>query len=890
MAKVDLSKTFEHRDVDPKWYAFWESIGAFRADPDSGRPPFSMVLPPPNVTGWLHIGHAFNQTLPDIVARWRRMRGDDVLWLPGTDHAGIATQNVVERHLADEGKTRHDLGRDAFEARVWDWARQSKGTIIGQMRTLGSSVDWSRERFTLDEDLSRAVRKAFVTLYDEGLIHRGNYIVNWCPRCRTALSDLEVVHRETNGSLYYVRYPFADGHGSGSIMVATTRPETMLGDTAVAVHPDDERYRDAVGRRLRLPILGRELPVIADAFVATEFGTGAVKVTPAHDPNDFAMGQRHDLPQESVIDEDGRMTEAAGPFAGLDRRKARAAVVEQLERDGALDHTEAHRHAVGHCQRCGTVVEPLVSTQWFVRIAPLAEPAVDAVRSGRITFVPENWEKTYFEWMTNIHDWCISRQLWWGHRIPAWYCDTCDRTIVAETTPEQCPCGGALRQETDVLDTWFSSGLWPFSTMGWPESTADLERYYPTSVMITALDIIFFWVARMIMLGLKFGQEVPFRKVYITSLVRDAHGKKMSKSKGNVVNPLELMDEIGADALRFTLTALASPGMDIALSEGRLRGYRQFVNKIWNASRFVLMQIGEIETRPEPPARPAALAHRWILHRVSALGAEVNAALDAFRFDVAADRLYHFFWHEYADWYIELVKPYLQSEGPDRDTAVAVLLEVHDRTLRLLHPIIPFVTEEVWQQLPRRPADGRTADGEHQTLTLAAFPMGESAWLDEAAAAEMAALQEVITAIRTVRSEWGVAPARKLVAFVEGADAGTRATLEGNRDHLTRLAGLERLEFEAHVARDPETVVRVVRGLQVHLPLAGIVDRQAELQRIEKELAKIGKQQAADEAKLGNPKFRERAAPDVVAETETRLQGVTEQRQKLERLLQELSR
>ncbi|MDP7473206.1 MAG: valine--tRNA ligase, partial [Vicinamibacterales bacterium] len=599
MPKVELSKTFEHREVDPKWYAFWESIGAFRADPGSGRPPFSMVLPPPNVTGWLHIGHALNQTLPDIVARWRRMRGDDVLWLPGTDHAGIATQNVVERHLADEGKTRHDLGRDAFEARVWDWARKSKGTIIGQMRTLGSSVDWSRERFTLDEDLSRAVRKVFVTLYDEGLIYRGKYIVNWCPRCRTALSDLEVVHKETNGSLYYVRYPYAEGEGDGYVMVATTRPETMLGDTAVAVHPDDERYRAAVGRRLRLPILGRELPIIADAFVEPEFGTGAVKVTPAHDPNDFAMGERHDLPQESVIDEDGRMTEVAGPFAGLDRRKARAAVVEQLERDGALDHTEDHRHAVGHCQRCGTVVEPLVSTQWFVRIGPLAEPAIDAVRTGRITFVPENWEKTYFEWMTNIHDWCISRQLWWGHRIPAWYCDACDRTIVAEETPARCACGGALRQDTDVLDTWFSSGLWPFSTMGWPEPTADLERYYPTSVMITGLDIIFFWVARMIMLGLKFGQEVPFRKVYITSLVRDAHGKKMSKSKGNVVNPLELMDEIGADALRFTLTALASPGMDISLSEGRLRGYRQFVNKIWNASRFVLLQIEDVEAMEE---------------------------------------------------------------------------------------------------------------------------------------------------------------------------------------------------------------------------------------------------------------------------------------------------
>ena len=890
MPKVALSTTFAHRDVDSKWYAFWESIGVFRADPTSGRPPFTMVLPPPNVTGRLHIGHALNQTLPDIVARWRRMKGDDVLWLPGTDHAGIATQNVVEAQLAEEGKARHDIGREAFEARVWDWARESKGTIIGQMRTLGSSVDWSRERFTLDEDLSRAVRRVFVTLYREGLIYRGKYIVNWCPRCRTALSDLEVVHRETNGKLYHVRYSFVGREGS--ITVATTRPETMLGDTAVAVHADDERYRDAVGGRLCLPLLGRELPVVADDFVDPEFGTGAVKVTPAHDPNDFEMGARHDLPQVAVIDEDGRMTEAAGPFAGLDRWKARAAVVDALEREGALEKVEDHRHAVGHCQRCQTVVEPLVSTQWFVKIAPLAEPAIDAVRDRRIRFVPEHWSKTYFEWMTNIHDWCISRQLWWGHRIPAWYCDACDRILVEEETPEGCACGGALRQETDVLDTWFSSGLWPFSTMGWPEPTADLERYYPTTLMITGLDIIFFWVARMIMLGLKFGGDVPFRTVYITSLVRDEHGQKMSKSKGNVINPLELMDEIGADALRFALTALASPGMDIALSEGRLRGSRQFVNKIWNASRFVLMQLRDDEPRPDVPERPAELAHRWILHRISQLGAEVGEALDGFRFDVAADRLYHFFWHEYADWYIEFVKPHLQAEGPARETAIAVLLEVHDRVLRLLHPIIPFVTEEVWQQLPRRPelVAGRTPDGERQTITLATFPELVPAWLDEGAAADMAAVQAIITAIRTIRAEWGVPRTRPITAIVEGASDLARDRFETARDDLTRLAGVAQLEFRDQVARDPETVVRVLGDVQLHVPLAGIVDRRAEAARIEKALAKVVKQQAADDAKLANPKFRERAAADVVADTEARVTGLVQQRQTLERLLEELSR
>ena len=888
MPKVLLSKIFEHRQVDPKWYAFWESIGAFRAMPESNRPPFSMVLPPPNVTGQLHIGHALNQTLPDIIARWRRMHGDDVLWLPGTDHAGIATQNVVEGQLAMEGKSRHDLGREAFEERVWDWARKSKETIIAQMRTLGSSVDWSRERFTLDQNLSRAVRRVFVALYKEGLIYRGKYIVNWCSRCRTALSDLEVVHRNTTGKLYYIQYRYVGR--DGAVTVATTRPETMLGDVAVAVHPDDERYRSEVGSCLRLPLLDRELPIIADAVVDQEFGTGAVKVTPAHDHNDFAIGQRHDLPQVSVINEDGRMTDTTGPFTGLKVLEARGAVLDSLEREGALIEVKDHEHAVGHCQRCSTVVEPLVSTQWFVRIGPLAKPAIDVVREGKITFVPENWTKTYFEWMSNIHDWCISRQLWWGHRIPAWYCNSCDQIVVAEEAPGMCECGGSLRQDTDVLDTWFSSGLWPFSTMGWPDRTVDLERYYPTTLMLTGLDIIFFWVARMIMFGLKFGQEVPFKTVYITSLVRDAHGQKMSKSKGNVVNPLELMDEIGADALRFTLTALASPSMDISLSEGRLRGSRQFINKLWNASRFVLMQVQEGEVRSNPPARPSKLVHRWILHRVSELSAEVGEALETFRFDVAADRLYHFFWHEYADWYIELVKPSLQETGPEREIAISVLLEVHDRTLRLLHPIIPFITEEVWQQLPQRPGDGRSHDGQHQTLTLAAFPGPEAKWKDDAAAAEMTLIQEVITAIRIVRAEWGVPPARKIKVFIEGADKLSQRILDACQDHLVRLAGLEEVKFQDRVERHPETVVRVVRDLQVHVPLSGIVNRQDEANRVAKELLKVEKQHTADQSKLANPKFRERAAPEVVADTAARVQGLIKQREKLKRLLEELSR
>lgn len=888
MSKAQLSKTFEHDKVDPKWYAYWESINAFRANPETTRPPFSMVLPPPNVTGWLHIGHALNQTLPDIIARWQRMRGFDVLWLPGTDHAGIATQNVVEKQLAAEGTTRDALGREAFEARVRAWAEQSKGTIVGQMQRLGSSVDWSRERFTLDESLSRAVRRVFVSLYKEGLIYRGNYIVNWCPRCSTALSDLEVVHKETDGKLYHVQYAFVDDEGA--LTIATTRPETMLGDTAIAVNPEDSRYQSLVGRRVFLPVIGRELPIVADEFVDQDFGTGAVKVTPAHDHNDFAIGQRHDLQQISVIDEAGHLTEEAGPYAGQDCLSARRALVERLEQDGFLVKVEDHRHAVGHCQRCDTVVEPLVSNQWFVSIKTLAEPAIDAVKDGRVTFVPANWEKTYFEWMTNIHDWCISRQLWWGHRIPAWYCEVCDKLLVEETPPERCSCGGVLRQETDVLDTWFSSALWPFSTMGWPERSRDLERYYPTTLMLTGLDIIFFWVARMIMLGLKFGDDVPFRTVFISSLVRDEQGKKMSKSKGNVVDPLDLMDDIGADALRFTLTALASPGMDIALSEGRLRGSRQFVNKIWNASRFVLMYVNEVERRPVVPrASSTELVHRWILHRVNELAGEVNDALEAYRFDVAADRLYQFFWHDYADWYIELVKPQLNETGEVRDVAIAVLLEVHDRTLRMLHPVVPFITEEVWQQLPRHADSGLTADGCHQSITLAEFPKKQDAWIDNEAADCMELLQEVITTIRTVRAEWGVPRVQKITVVVAGGDVATLSVLHTHESYITELAGLESLKLVDKHDKEPDTVVRIVRDMQFYVLLAGIVDREAELARVRKELAKLEAQQTANDAKLGNPKFRERADPDIVAEAVARASTLDEQRNKLVRILEELT-
>jgi len=877
--KTPLPKGFDHADVDPKWYAFWESIGAFRADPTSDKPRFSMVIPPPNVTGSLHMGHALNHTLPDIVARWKRMQGYDVLWLPGTDHAGIATQNVVEKQLALEGKTRHDLGREAFEARVWEWVRQSHGTITGQMRKLGESVDWSRERFTLDEMLSRAVRRVFVSLYQDGLIYRGTYIVNWCPRCRTALSDLEVVHQPKAAQLWYVRYPGTKG-GRG-VTVATTRPETMLGDTAIAVNPGDERYRDLVGGHVILPIIGRELPVIADEFVDPAFGTGAVKVTPAHDPNDFQMGQRHGLPQVAVIDEDARITAAGGPYAGQDRFAAREGIVAQLEREGLLEKIEPHEHAVGTCQRCGTVVEPLVSTQWFVKVAPLAKEAIRVVEQGKIRFFPETWTKTYYDWMYNIHDWCISRQLWWGHRIPAWYCEACGEMIVSEQAPERCPCGGTLRQDPDVLDTWFSSQLWPFSTMGWPDRTGDLARYYPTDLMLTAFDIIFFWVARMIMAGVRFAGDIPFREVYITGLVRDEGGRKMSKSKGNVVDPLEVMDEIGADALRFTLTAMAAPGMDIPLSEGRMQGYRQFINKIWNASRFVLMNAGELEERPEIPAgAPLALIHRWILHRLNVVTGEVQESLETFRFDVAADRLYHFFWDEYADWYIEMVKPHLQAGGDEGRIAQAVLLEVHDRTLRLLHPIIPFVTEELWQHLPRRAGDG-------PTVTLAAWPKVRPEWVDEAADAEVGLLQGVVTTIRTARAEGKVKPSAKVGVTLEGAGEEQVRILRAQQRYLTTLAGLSSFEFGAEAPGGEDLVTRVLGDLRVHIQLPHR-DRGAEVEKLRKQLADKLREVAGVDAKLANEEFVAKAPARVVEGARAQRDKLLVEQRRIEETLREL--
>ncbi len=880
---MSMEKEYRPEAIEARWAREWVERGIFRSGVDRDKRPFCMVIPPPNVTGKLHMGHVLVYTLHDIVARWRRMQGWDVLWLPGTDHAGIATQTVVERELVKEGTDRHKLGREAFVERVWAWKALYGSRITEQLKMLGSSCDWSRERFTMDEGLSRAVREVFVRLYREGLIYRDRYIVNWCPRCQTALSDLETVHETKKGKLYTIRYPFADGKGNG-IEVATTRPETMLGDTGVAVHPDDLRYRNATGRSLALPLTGRTIPVVADGFVDPAFGTGAVKVTPAHDPNDFAAGRRLGLPEIVVIDPSGKMTAAAGEFAGLDRFQARKRVVARLDELGLLVAVKEHEHAVGQCQRCGTVVEPLASMQWFVKVAPLAEAAVSAVATGRTEFVPASWSKVYFEWMKNIHDWCISRQLWWGHRIPAWYCDACETVEVSAHELTACPrCGGTLRQDEDVLDTWFSSGLWPFSTLGWPETTDDLARYYPTTLLITGFDIIFFWVARMMMLGLKFMDEVPFRQVYIHGLVRDAEGQKMSKSKGNTIDPEDVQRRYGTDAVRLTMAMLAAPGNDIPLAPERMDGYRAFANKLWNACRFVEMKVGENAVRTAYRSDELTLVDRWILARTHTVIGEVDRALEEYRFDRAADVLYHFAWHEFCDWYIELVKPDLVeaeagTSGPDaRRAAVArtVLLEVLDTLLRLLHPIMPFLTEELWQKFPH----------EGSYLATSHWPVVDTARLDAGAERDLATLQELVVKIRNIRAEASIDPSRRIELLIRTEDQEQRTLVSEQTSLLLTLARAERVEIVDAFAQDLVSARGVAGAFEIAIPLAGLLDFGAERARLTKELAKIDAELDARNRKLSNESFLERAPADVVEKERSIQKEFLEKKQRLEATL-----
>ncbi|MGA7616437.1 MAG: valine--tRNA ligase [Thermoanaerobaculia bacterium] len=862
MHKTELPKRYEPAELEQKWYRFWEEEGFFTPVDDPERPKFSIVIPPPNVTGRLHIGHALVNTLQDIIVRWKRMSGFNTLWLPGTDHAGIATQMVVERDLAKQGISRREIGREKFIERVWQWKDEHGNQIIDQLKRLGSSCDWSRTRFTLDEGLSRAVRHVFVRLYEDGLIYRDLAMVNWCPRCQTAISDIEVEYRETQGRLYHIDYPVTGT--DRRLTVATTRPETMLGDTAVAVHPDDDRYRDLIGGTVRLPLTSRTIPIVADGIlVDPAFGTGVVKVTPAHDKNDYEAGKRHDLAQIQVIDETGKMTEEAGSgYAHLDRFEARKKVIDDLREEGLLGEIKPYEHSVGYCAKCDTAIEPMVSRQWFVRIDPLAKPALDAVRNGTISITPQSWEATYFNWMENIHDWCISRQLWWGHRIPAWYC-ACGEVIVSEETPEKCAhCGNQeLRQETDVLDTWFSSALWPFSTMGWPDETSDLRTFYPTDTLITGFDILFFWVARMIMMGLRFTGKVPFTQVFLNGLVRDEEGQKMSKSKGNVIDPLEVIEEFGADAVRFTLAILAT-GRDIPLAKNRMAGYSAFGTKIWNASRFALMHIeGDLSSASPIDGDELAPVERWILSRANHTTDSVNKALSAFRFDEAANQIYQFVWHEFCDWYIEMAKPVLlgkEGNPKDQKNAKRVLLEVLDRSLRLLHPFMPFVSEEIWQKL----------GGVEPSVMVAPYPIADEMLDDPEAERRVAIIQGMVTTIRNVRAERGYQPGDRFRIFLRVEGEEDIAFFQAHSYLLVDLARASEVRINEPVPADAHRDVIGTVELGIELPEQTLSPEQ--IAKIGKEIEQVEREIANIDGRLANPGFLEKAPAQVVEQSRTR--------------------
>jgi len=918
----EIPKVYNPSEIEPLWARRWVDERLFVADAGSDRPMFSLVIPPPNVTGSLHMGHMLEHTEIDIIIRWKRMQGFNTLWLPGTDHAGIATQMVVEQQLAKQGLDRRTIGREAFEKKVWEWKEQSGDTIKKQMIRLGASCDWSRERFTLDAGLSRAVREVFVRLYEKGLIYRGKYIVNWCPRCQTAISDLEVVDEEHAGNLYHIRYPVLPAGPvrkpsapvpteqsdnpiptSEYVVVATTRPETMLGDTAVAVNPADERYKKFHGRMARLPLMDRDIPFITDELADPAFGTGVVKVTPAHDANDFQAGLRHNLPQIDVMDERGRMNENAGRFAGLDRFEARRRILAELEAQGLLEKIEPYTHALGRCQRCKTIVEPRLSTQWFVKVKPLADAAVRAVEKGRTRFVPENWTKIYFDWMRNIRDWCISRQLWWGHRIPAWYCQSCSEVIVARETPNQCShCGHSkLEQDSDVLDTWFSSALWPFSTLGWPDLTPDLKLFYPTSLMITGFDILFFWVARMMMMGLEFMGDVPFRVVYIHSLVRDAEKQKMSKTRGNVIDPLEVTDRYGTDAVRFTLAIMAAPGTDIALSEDQMKSYRSFANKIWNAARFLSMSQekagltdreqskGDKEQRYDGSYRPVAVASgqlsledRWIFSRLSRIAREMAKALEAFRFHEASYIIYHFFWHEFCDWYLELKKLTLEPGGELSRDAIGPAWDnfclAFDVALRLLHPTMPFITEELWQRLAERKT----------SIALAPFPAYDAALVDDAAEREMSLLQEIIVNIRNMRAEIRVDAKRKIAVELYAASENLGQLSAHHRQAIERLANLSSLTLVSSPLSSEGGTLRSLPEFTLSIPSTDAAAPGALRERLLKEQQKLSRELETVVGRLANEQFLSKAPAKVVDSLRQRKGELTVQYSKVLETLEKL--
>ena len=867
--------TYNPKEIEQQWYTYWEEKGYFHEEVDTNKEPFSIVLPPPNVTGQLHMGHALDNTLQDILIRTKRMQGYNVLWMPGTDHAGIATQVKVEENIMKtEGKSRHDLGRAEFLKRVWEWKQEYGNTIVKQIRSLGASCDWTRERFTLDEGYQEAVLKVFVALYEKGLIYRGERITNWCPNCLTALSDIEVEHEDENGHLWHIKYPVI-GKEDTFLTVATTRPETMFGDVAVAVNPNDERYAHLVGKELLLPFVNRHIPIIADEYVDQSFGTGCVKITPAHDPNDFEMGQRHNLESIVVMNPDGTMNAGGGHFVNMPRELARKQVVAELEAQGLLEKVEEHGHSVGHCSRCNTTVEPMVSKQWFVSMEPLAKPALEVVRDKSIEFVPERFTKTYTNWLESIRDWCISRQLWWGHRIPAWYCQDCGETIVTTETLTECPhCHGKVEQDPDVLDTWFSSALWPFATMGWPDNTEEVKHWYPTSVMVTGYDIIFFWVARMIFMGLEFKEEIPFKHVFIHGLVRDSQGRKMSKSLGNGINPLEVIEEYGADALRFTLVTGNTPGNDMRFYMERVEANRNFANKIWNASKFVLMNLEGFDESFVPSAEDYTLADKWILEEYNKTVTNITNNLDKFELGEAASAVYDFIWNTYCDWYIELAKPRLYNKegGRDRQTAQYLLVSILRHMMELLHPFMPFVTEHIWQHLPH----------EGESIMVAPWPSTLSMEGFSSAAAHMNVMMDGIKGIRNMRAEMNVPMGKRSEVILVPATEELKDILETHGDYFHTLGWAEKVTVLSPNAPKPENAtVTVVNGLEVYLLLKDLIDADKEKERIAKEQATVLKEIARLEGKLNNQGFLAKAPEAVVAKEKEKLEEYKQKQQAL---------
>lgn len=879
MQETNIPKVYDPQSFEKKWYKFWEDNKLFHAEVEKDKKPYSIVIPPPNVTGQLHMGHAMDNTLQDILIRFRRMQGYNTLWMPGCDHAGIATQAKVDAALREEGTSRHEIGREKFVERAWQWKEKYGSRIMYQLRSLGSSCDWDRERFTMDEGCSKAVREVFVKLYEEGLIYQGTRITNWCPQCNTALSDIEVEHENEMGHLYHIRYQV---EGTDKFVeIATTRPETMFGDTGVAVHPEDGRYKDLIGKTLILPLVNRKIPLFADDYVDPEFGTGAVKVTPAHDPNDFEMGQRHKLEQILVINSDGTMSENTGKYAGMDRYDCRKQLTADLKEQGFLLSIEEHEHAVGHCSRCYTTVEPMVSKQWFVKMESLAKPAIEAVKSGKIEFVPERFTKIYCNWLENIRDWCISRQLWWGHQIPAWYCEECGETIVSrEDDVAICPkCGShKLRRDEDVLDTWFSSGLWPFETMGWPEETEELKQFYPTSVLVTGYDIIFFWVARMVMMGLKFGKNIPFKHVFIHGLVRDSQGRKMSKSLGNGIDPVEVIEKYGADTLRFMLITGNTPGNDMRFYWERVESARNFANKLWNASRFMLMNLEGFDKDFIPNNSEYTLADKWILSRYAHTAQSVTRQLENFELGEAARSLYEFIWNEFCDWYIELSKARLYDDANQQQRKVAqyVLGYVLEHTLRLLHPFMPFITEEIWQHIPH----------EGNSIMTSVWPEDENAKIDDTAESNMIAIMETIKAIRNMRAEVNAAPSKKSEVVLHFTDKALQDIVKQNETYLQALASAESVSIWNDDGNKPENAMAaVVKGIEIYLPLAGLIDVEKETARLTKELTKLEKEIDRLVKKLSNEGFLAKAPADVVEKEKEKQVGYANKKAAVEERL-----